>query len=204
MFNDPFHPEVAINQQKESTKRKLLAVVCAVALTAILLTGYALIRRYYERQKLANAAAAAAAEPIPKGPALAHVVIDEPTLEKNMTTIGGVVKNVSGQQLSGLSVMLELRRRKDGKTEQTVLPVSPGQLQPQQEGEYAAKFSISEFASVRLAGVQADPQSTVIVHSSSQGKRRPPERLQPQIVITKRSAKPGEFINTPDNPGRVP
>jgi hypothetical protein len=204
MFNDPFHPEVAINQQKESTKRKLLAVVCAVAVTAILLAGYALIRRYHERQKLASAAAAAAAEPTPKGPALAHVVIDEPTLEKNMTTIGGVVKNVSSRQLSGLSVTLELRRRKDGKVEQTVLPVTPNDLQPQQEGEYAAKFSISDFASVRLAGVQADPQSTVIVHSSSQGKRRAPERLQPQIVISKRSGKPGEFINTPDNPGRVP
>jgi hypothetical protein len=203
MFNDPFHPEVAINQQKESTKRKLLAVVCAVAVTAILLAGYAFIRSYYERQKLAAAAAAAAAEPTPRGPALAHVVIDEPTLEKNMTTVGGVVKNISSQPLSGVSVMLELKRRKDHKIEQTVLAVTPGQLQPQQEGEYAAKFSISDFASVRLAGVHADPQSTVIVHSSSQGKRRSPERLQPQIVI-KRSGKPGEFINTPDNPGRVP
>lgn len=204
MFNDPFHPEVAINQQKESTKRKLLAVVCAVAVTAVLLTGYALIRGYYERQKLAAAAAAAAAEPPPKGPALAHVVVDEPTLEKNMTTIGGVVKNISGRQLSGLSVTLELRRRKDNKMEQAVLPVTPAQLQPQQEGEYAAKFEIGDFASVRLAGVQADPQSTVIVHSSSQGKRRAPERLQPQIVIKKGTGKPGDFINTPDNPGRVP
>lgn len=204
MFNDPFHPEVAINQEKESTKRKLLAVVCAVAITAVLLTGYALIRRYHERQKRASAAAAAQAEPTPRGPALAHVVVDEPTLEQNMTTIGGVVKNVSSRQLSGLSITLELRRRKDGKTEQAVLPVTPAQLQPQQEGEYAAKFSISDFASVKLAGVQADPQSTVIVHSSSQGKRRAPERLQPQIVIKKGSTKPGEFINTPDNPGRVP
>lgn len=204
MFNDPFHPEVAINQQKESTKRKLLAVVCAVALTAILLVGYTVIRRYHERQKLASAAAEALAQPTPRGPALAHVVIDEPTLEKNMTTIGGVVKNVSSRQLSGLSVTLELRRRKDGKTEEAVLPVTPGQLQPQQEGEYAAKFSITDFASVRLAGVQADPQSTVIVHSSAQGKRRVPERLEPQIVIKKGSTKPGEFINTPDNPGRVP
>ena len=200
MFNDPFHPEEAINQQKESTKRKLLAVVCAVAVTAILLAGYAFIRQYHERQKLANAAPA----PTPKGPALVHVVIDEPTLDKNMTTVGGVVKNISSQQLSGLSVTLELRRRKDGKTEQKTLQVSPGQLQPQQEGEYAAKFSISDFASVRLAGVQADPQSTVIVHSSSQGKRRPPERLQPQVISAKRPGKPGEFINTPDNPGRVP
>jgi hypothetical protein len=204
MFNDPFHPEEAIKQQKESTKRKLLAVVCAVAVTAILLAGYGFIRQYYERQKLAKAAAEAAAAPTPKGPALAHVVIHEPTLENKMTTIGGVVKNISGQQLSELSVTLELRRRKDGKTEQQVLAVTPDQLQPQQEGAYAAKFSIEDFASVKLAGVQAGPQATMIVHSSSQGKRRQPERLQPQIITAKRSGKPGEFINTPDNPGRIP
>lgn len=204
MFNDPFHPEVAINQQKESTKRKLLAVVCAVAVTAILLAGYAFIRLYHERQKLANTPPAEPT-PTPRGPALAHVVIDEPTLEGNMTTVGGVVKNVSNQQLSGLSVTLEFRRRKDGKTEQKVLQVTPAQLQPQQEGEYAAKFAINDFGSVKLAGVQADPQATVIVHSSAQGKRRPPQRLQPQVISAKRpGGKPGEFINTPDNPGRVP
>ena len=202
MFNDPFHPEEAINQQKESTKRKLLAVVCAVALTAILFAGYGYIRRFHAQQTLADATPAPA-QPS-KGPALAHVVIDEPTLEKNMTTIGGVVKNISDQQLSGISVTLELRRRKDGKTEQAVLRVTPDQLQPQQEGSYAAKFSIDDFGSVRLAGVQAGPESTVIAHSSSQGKRRPPERLQPQVINAKRSGKPGEFINTPDNPGRVP
>jgi hypothetical protein len=28
--------------------------------------------------------------------------------------------------------------------------------------------------------------------------------LEPQIVIKKGGSKPGEFINTPDNPGRVP
>jgi hypothetical protein len=203
MFNDPFHPEEALSQQKDSTRRKLLAAVCAIAITALLLVGYAVVRKYHAMQVAANTPPAAP-EPTPKGPALAHVVVDEPTLEKGMTTVGGVVKNISGQQLSGLSVTLEFRRRKDGKSEQTVLPVSPGQLQPQQEGAYAAKFSVDEFASVRLAGVQADPQSTMIVYSSSQGKKRPPEHLQPQIVVVKRAGKPGEFLNTPDNPARVP
>jgi hypothetical protein len=44
----------------------------------------------------------------------------------------------------------------------------------------------------------------MIVYSSSQGKKRPPEHLQPQIVVVKRAGKPGEFLNTPDNPARVP
>lgn len=203
MFNDPFHPEDAALKQHDSTKRKLLAAVCAVAVTAILLAGYAYIRKYHAQQILANATPPTS-ESAAKGPALAHVVVDEPTLEKGMTTVGGLVKNISNQPLSGLSVTLELRRRKDGKSEQAVLPVTPAQLEPQQEGAYAAKFSIDDFASVRLAGVQADPQSTMIVYSSSQGKKRPPERLQPQIIGGRRPGKPGEFLNTPDNPGRVP
>src|SRR5215211_613565 len=194
MFNDPFHPEEAINQQHDSTRRKLLAVVCAVAVTAMLLVGYGYIRKYHAQRILANATPPPV-ESVPKGPALAHVVVDEPTLERGMTTVGGVVKNISNQQLSGVSVTLEFRRRKDGKTEQQVLPVSPGQLQPQAEGAYAAKFPVDDFASVRLAGVQADPQSSLIVYSSSQGKKRPLERLQPQTIVVKRSGKPGEFLN---------
>ena len=203
MFNDPFHPEEAIAQQHDSTKRKLLAVVCAVAITAILLVGYTYFRKYHAQRLLENATPPVAETPH-KGPALAHVVIDEPTLEKDMTTVGGVVKNISKQPLSGVSVTLELKRRKDGKSEQTVLDVTPGELQPQQEGSYAAKVAIDDFASVRLVGVQADPQSTTIVYTASQGKKRPPERLQPQVILSKRSGKPGEFLNTPDNPGRVP
>lgn len=203
MFNDPFNPDQAARQQSDSTKRKLLAVVCAVAITALLLAGYAYFRKYHAQQVLESATPPVAEAPR-KGPAVAHVVIDEPTLEGNMTTVGGVVKNVSNQPLGGVSVTLELRRRKDGKNEQTVLVVTPGQLQPQQEGSYAAKFSIEEFASVRLTGVQADPQATEIVYTASQGKKRAPERLQPQVIVGKRSGKPGEFLNTPDNPGRVP
>ena len=202
MFNDPFHPQEALSQQKESTRRKLLAAVCAVAITALLLVGYGLVRRYHAQRVALETPPVI--EPTPKGPALAHVVVDEPTLDKGMTTVGGVVKNISNEQLSELKVMLEFRRRKDGKTEQTVLPVSPGQLQPQEEGAYAAKFSVDDFASVRLAGVHVGPQSTLIVYSSSQGKKRAPERLQPQTIVVKRAGKPGEFINTPDNPGRVP
>ena len=204
MFNDPFHPEQAATQQSDSTKRKLLAVVCAVAVTAILLAGYAYFRKYHAQRVLESATPSVAETPH-KGPALAHVVVDEPTLEKGMTTVGGVVKNISNQPLSGVSVTLELRLRKDGKNEQTVLAVTPGQLEPQQEGSYAAKVSIDDFASVRLAGVQTDPQSTTIVYTASQGKKRPPERLQPQVVVgSKHTTKPGDFINTPDNPGRVP
>ena len=204
MITDPFHPEQAIAREQESNKRKLLAVVCAVAVTAVLLVGYGYIRKYHAQKVLTNNTPPPVVETGPKGPALAHVVIDEPSLSKGMTTIGGVVKNISKQELTNLSVVIELRRRKDGGLEETVLPVTPTQLQPEQEGSYSVTMPAQNVASIRLVGVKADPQSALIAYSSSQGKKRTPERLEPRTVVVKRSGKPGEFLNSPDNPGRVP
>ena len=204
MINDPFHPEEAIARERESGKRKLLAVVCAVGIGAILLVGYGYIRKYHAEKVLASNTPPPVVETGPKGPPLAHVVVDEPTLDKGMTMIGGVVKNISKQELNNLSVVIELRRRKDSGIEESVLPVTPAQLQPDQEGSYSLKVSALEFASIRLAGVKADPQSSLIAYNSSQGKKRTPERLEPKTIVVKRAGKPGEFINTPDNPARVP
>ena len=204
MINDPFHPEQAIAREQESNKRKLLAAVCAVAVTALLLVGYGYIRKYHAQKVLTNNTPPPVVETGPKGPALAHVVIDEPSLSKGMTTIGGAVKNISKQELTNLSVVIELRRRKDGRLEETVLPVTPAQLQPDQGGSYSVTMPVQNVASIRLVGVKADPQSALIAYSSSQGKKRTPERLDPRTIVVKRSGKPGEFLNSPDNPGRVP
>src|SRR4051812_33503945 len=107
MINDPFHPEEAIARERDSNKQKLLAVVCAVGLTAILLVAYGYIRKFHAARVIAENTPPPVAE---KSPPVAHVVVDEPTLEKGMTTIGGVVKNISKQQLSNISVVMELRR----------------------------------------------------------------------------------------------
>ena len=204
MINDPFHPEQAVAREQESNKRKLLAAVCAVAVTALLLVGYGYIRKYHAQKVITENTPPPVVETGPKGPPLAHVVIDEPSLSKGMTTIGGVVKNISKQELTNLSVVIELRRRKDGGLEETVLPVTPAQLQPEQEGSYSVTMPAQNVASIRLMGVKADPQSALIAYSSSQGKKRTPERLEPRTIVVKRSGKPGEFLNSPDNPGRVP
>ena len=203
MINDPFHPEEAIAREKESSRRKLLGVVCAVGVTAILLAGYGYIRTYHAQKVIENTPPPVV-ETGPKGPALAHVVVDEPTIEKGMTTIGGVVKNISKQELSGIQVVIELRRRKDSGLEESLLPVSPAQLQPDQEGVYSMKAPVQDFASIRLIGVKADPQSNLIAYSSAPGKKRPPERLEPRVIVVKRAGRPGEFLNSPDNPSRVP
>ena len=204
MINDPFHHEDVIAREKESTRRKLLGVVCAVGITAILVAGYGYMRKYHWQKVIENNTPPPVVETGPKGPALAHVVVDEPTIEKGTTTIGGVLKNISKQELNGVQVVIELRRRKDGGLEESLLPVSPTQLQPDQEGVYSMKAPVQDFASIRLVGVKADPQSNLIAYSSSQGKKRPPERLEPRIIVVKRAGRPGEFLNSPDNPTRVP
>jgi hypothetical protein len=204
MINNPFRQDEAIAEQRESNKRVLLAVVCAVAVTALLIAGYAYIRRSHAQRILAENTPPLVSDSGPKGPAQAHVVIDEPTLEKGFTVIGGVVKNISDRELSSVSVIVELKRRKDGGLEQEALPVVPAVLQPHQEGVYSMKAAAQDFGSIRLAGVKADPQSSPIVYTSAQGKKRAPERIEPRTVVVKRSGKPGEFINTPDNPGRLP
>jgi len=203
MINNPFHQEEAIAQQHDSNRRLLLGIVCAVAVTALLVAGFMYVRRAYVQRMLAENKPPPVAESAPKGPPLAHVVVDEPTLEKGFTVIGGIVKNTSDRDLSDVFVIIEMRRRKDGGLEEVALPVSPPVLSPQSQGGYSLRAEAQDYASVRLAGVKAAPQSTSIVYSSSQGRKRPPERFEPKVVVVKRSGKPGEFINTPDNPGRI-
>lgn len=204
MINDPFHPEEAIAREKESSGRKLLAVVCAVGLSAILLVAYAYIRRRHAQQVLANATVPVVDNGLPKGPPVAHVLIDEPSLEKGMTMFGGTIKNISDRELTGLSVSLDLIRRKDGKVESRSVVVEPSSLQPQGEALYSLKLSAQEYGTIRFVGVKADPHSTLIAYSSSPGKKRSPEKVEPRVIVLKRSGKPGEFINTPDNPVKVP
>jgi hypothetical protein len=102
MINDPFHQEEAIEREKETTRRRLFGVVCAVAITALLLVGYAFIRRFYSQQILANQAPLLITDKEPKGPPVAHILVDQPSLEKGMTKIGGIVKNTSQSELNGL------------------------------------------------------------------------------------------------------
>ena len=204
MINDPFHPEVAIAREKESSKLKLLAIICAIGLSAILLVGYAYLRNRHAKQVLASATVPNVDDGTPKGPPLAHVQMDEPLLQKGVSTFGGTIKNISGRELTGLSVSLDLIRRKDGSVEQRSIPVEPSVLPADAEAVYSVKLSALEYGTIRFVGVKADPDSRLIVYTSSSGKKRPPERLEPRIVGGKRPVRPGEFINSPDNPGRVP
>ena len=204
MINDPLPREDGFAEPTSSIRLKLLAIVCAVAVSAILLAGYGYIRKRHAQQTLAAKTLPALVDSGPKGPAVAHIMIDDPLLDKGSTIIGGRVKNISKQELTGLTIALELMRRKDGGAEQASVVVEPARLHPEEEGVYTLKLSSQRYGSIRLIGLKADPQSTLVAYSSSAGKKRAPERLEPRTVIVKRSFRKGEFLNTPDNPTRVP
>jgi hypothetical protein len=204
MINDPFHPDEAIERQKDSNRRVLLGIICAVALTALLLTGYGYFRSRHARQVMATSAQLSAPPSPQKGPPLANIVLDEPLLEKGTTVLKGAVKNISKQPLTGLAVVLELRKRKESLSEERVVPISPNTLQPDEEGTYLLKLPAQDYASLRLVSLVADPNSSSIAYSTSPGKKRPAERLAPQTIIVRSPTHVGEFINTPDNPGRLP
>ncbi len=142
---------------------------------------------------------------LPTGPPKAHIRVDEALLQAGKTVIGGTVKNTSGEKLIGLRVGLELRRRKDKNIEHTLVPVEPTELAPEEEGRYVLKLPAQQYSSVRLEGLKSGSDSALLAYTTSQGQKRPPERLEPKVVIVRRpGSRGGDFLNSPDNPARVP
>lgn len=202
MLTDSPRSDEVLTADRGSGSSKILAVAIAVLISAVLLGGYFYLRNQHSQPLVAPVEPASNQS---KGPVRVHVLIDDPMLKRGETTIGGLVKNVSRDELSLLAVELELRRRKDNEVERRTVPLVPPTLAPDQEGRYSIKLPAQQYGGVRLVGVKEGAAATLVAHTSAQGQRRPLEKLEPKTVIVQRPAPRGdEFINTPDNPGRVP
>jgi hypothetical protein len=193
-------------EQKSSLAPKLLAAVAALVITALVLVGYTLLRKRHAQDSgsLALSSEPGAAEP--RQPPKALVLIDDPMLQGNKTTIAGTVKNTSKEKLEGLSVELELKRRQGGALETQLVALQPVDLGPEQEGRYSLELKAQDYGSARLIGLKAGANRAALPFTTAPGQKRPPERLEPKTVIVNKpsSGKRGEFLNTPDNPVRVP
>ncbi|MGI9167240.1 MAG: hypothetical protein ACR2G5_12830 [Pyrinomonadaceae bacterium] len=194
-----------LDDARQSVRLKLIAGLCAILITAVGFVGYA-YWKHRTQQLLARAE-----EPklvsakLPKGPPKAHIRVDDALLKAGQTVIGGTVKNTSGEKLTGLTVGLELRRRKGRDIENTLVPVEPTELAPDEEGRYVLKLPAQQYSSVRLVGLKAGPDSALLAYTTSQGEKRPPERHEPKVVIVPRpGSRGGDFLNSPDTPARVP
>jgi hypothetical protein len=201
MITDQFHTEDTA-YEKSPLGVKLIAALAAIAVSAALLTGYFYLRKRHEQQT----AAALPTQPAttPKGPARAQIMVDEPLLKGNQSLIGGAVKNISNERLNKLSVELELRRRKDGKPESMRVPINPNDLDPQQEGRYSLLLPAQDYAAVRLLALREGENSAQLSYSVLPGQKRPLERLDSKTIVVQKPGRRSEFINTPDNPSRVP
>ena len=205
MLTNVPHSGDAFDQPGRSLGLKLIAGICAVVVTAALFSGYAYLRKRHEQQNLAKAMQELASSNAPKAPPKVHILVDDALLKGGQTIIGGSVKNISRESIGALSVELELRRRKDGTAELKSVPLDPPQLEPEKEGRYSLVLPARDYGSVKLIGLKSSGDSALLSYTSSPGQRRPPERLDPRAITGQRpSSGRGEFLNSPDNPARVP
>ncbi len=195
------HQNELFVEPRSSAGPKLLAGLAALLITALVFAGYALLRKRHAGSLVSSQQASATTSKPPQ----ALIIIDEALLQGGKTTIGGVVRNTSSEKLEGLAVELELRRRKDAGIETRSIPLAPGNLDSQQEGRYLLELKAQDYSSARLVALKAGPNSLPLPYATAQGQKRPPERLEPKTIIVGRpSGKGGEFLNSPDNPARVP
>ena len=194
------HQNELFVEPKSSAGPKLLAGLAALLITALVFAGYALLRKRHAGSLVSSQQATTTTSKPPQ----ALILIDEALLQGGKTSIGGVVRNTSSEKLEGLAVELELRRRKDAGIETRSIPLAPANLDSQQEGRYLVELKAQDYSSARLVALKAGPNSLPLPYATAQGQKRPLERLEPKTIIVRPSGKGGEFLNSPDNPARVP
>jgi hypothetical protein len=195
------HQDELFVEPKSSAGPKLLAGLAALLVTALVFAGYTLLRKRHASSLVSPRSASATEARPPK----ALILIDEALLQGGKTIIGGIVKNTSSEKLEELAVELELRRRKDAVIETRSIPLAPASLDSQEEGRYLLELKAQDYSSARLVALKAGPNSLPLPYATAQGQKRPLERLEPKTIIVGRpSGKGGEFLNSPDNPARVP
>ncbi len=197
------HEDHLYVEPKGSFGPKLVAASCALVITSLVFAGYAVLRRRHLQNAASSQLSQAVAEP--KGPPKAMIFVDDALLQGGKTIIGGTVKNTSPEQLQGLSVELELKRRRDGVAEKKSVALEPSQIGPEQEARYSLQLKTQDYGSVRLVALKAGPNFLPLPYVIAQGQKRPPERLESKtITVDKRSSKRDAFLNSPANPARVP
>ncbi len=195
----------AFAEPKSSMSLKLVAAIAALAVTVAVFVGYTYLRQRHAGDKASLVPTAGLADE-PKGPPQALILVDDALMQPGKSLIGGTVKNTSNQRLSDLQIELELKRRKEGAPETRLVSLQPSSLEPGQDGRYSLELKSQEYASARLVALRG-PGSVAIPYTTSQGQKRPPERLESKTVTVDRrppSSKKDEFLNSPDKPARVP
>jgi len=189
-------------EERRRTKRLLIGVLCAVLLTGAVLGGYLALRKRHERQ----VAAAAEAEVKRKAPRV-EVFVDDALVNGKTTTLGGIVHNISNENLQNIAVELQLRRRVGAGLDTRVVQPEMTDLAPDARAHYSIQVATDDYISATFSRVVSGSDRAAIPFKALPGNPRPPmdAPASKTIIVDKRNPGKGdEFINTPNNPGRVP
>jgi hypothetical protein len=193
-------------QTSTSTATKFVGVLCALILTASVCVGYLLVRKRHAERELQKSIVASP-PPRPMPAAKLEIVENEALLKGSNAVVTGKVRNISSERLSGISIEVVLNRRNDGNSETRFVAINPSDLEPGQESDYS--FPVSrDYRSFKISSVRSGSDSAQVPFKTIAGARRPLEGPPAsKTTIVKRPAPRGgaeEFINTPENPSRVP
>jgi len=189
-------------EERRHTQRLLVGMLCAVLLTAAVFGGYIYLRKRHERQ----VAAAVALETTKKAKPKVEVFVDEATINGKNTLLGGTIHNISNESLRNLAVELQLRRRTGGGVEARTVTPEGTDLAPDGTTRYRLELLAADYVSATFSHVLAGDNGTQVAFRAFPGAARPPmEPPAPRTIMVSRPAPKGEeFINGPDNPGKVP
>jgi hypothetical protein len=190
-------------EERRHTRRLLVGMLCALLLTGSVCGGYLYLRKRHERQ----VAAAAAAQKIEKEKAKVEVAVDEARTEGKKSILSGTIHNISNDTLRNLAVELQLRRRTGGATETRVVIPESAELAPDARTRYRLEVPVQDYNSATFSRVVTGEPRLAIAFRSVPGADRPPLPPVPAgktIVVNRPAPKDGEFLNTEQNPGKVP
>jgi hypothetical protein len=204
--HNPIEVMDSIIKRDQSPSVKIFSILAAVIVTAGLLIGFLVWRKRHSEQ--------VAVEPLvqskaarPSLPVKAQVFMDDAVRKDSQVTISGTVQNISNERISNLVVDVELAHRKDGGSEIQSLNVAPNDLGPTESGKYSLTLT-GDYRSIKLLRVRTGAESEEIGFKTAPGARRPAEHPpETKTIIVNRPSAPkqGEdFINTPDNPSKIP
>jgi hypothetical protein len=188
-------------EEKRHGRRLLIGLLCALLLTGAVLGGYLFLRKRHERQL----AAATVIENKKKAPKV-EVFVDEATVNGKTTLLGGTIHNISDEPLHNVAVELLLRRRVGSGIETRAVTPDTTELPPDGKSRYALELPVQNYISVTFLRVIAGDPHAEVAFKALPGTPRPAlESPASRTVIVSRPAPRGEeFINTPNNPGKVP
>jgi len=190
-------------EESRHTRRLLVGVLCALLLTGSVCGGYLFLRKRHERQ-LATAEAAAKIE---KEKAKVEVAVDEARTEGKKSILSGTIHNISNDTLHNLAVELQLRRRTGGSTEARIVIPESTDLAPDAKTHYRLEVPVQDYNSATFARVVSGDAHLAVAFKAVPGAERPPLPAVPAgrtIVVARPAPKDGEFLNSEQNPGKVP